>query len=190
MLLNLSLSFSFTPLGVQVSHKGLTKKGNGKWQVQIWLNGKSRYVGVYNTVAIASSAYHLAMNFMSLKLVTKFDQLSPQDVRADISALKDFVNKSLKTLSTTTDDCSNHQDMSKGDAGLPVQVGRTNTVSSLGLAMGVQGLPVQVGRTNTVSSPGLAKRVHSNPLSTQVSLCYSCSLQMSERIVRRILVVQ
>ena len=38
--------------------------------------------------------------------------------------------------------------------GLPVQVGRTNTVSSLGLAKDVGELPVQVGRTNTVSSLG------------------------------------
>ena len=40
-----------------------------------------------------------------------------------------------------------------------MQVGRINTVSSLGLAKGVGGLPVQVGRTNTVSSLGLAKGV-------------------------------
>ena len=38
-----------------------------------------------------------------------------------------------------------------------MRVGRTNTVSSLGLAKDVGGLPVQTGRTNTVSSLGLAK---------------------------------
>jgi len=45
-----------------------------------------------------------------------------------------------------------------------VQVGRTNTVSSLGLAKDVGGLPVQVGRTNTVSSLGLAKGVGGLPV--------------------------
>ena len=69
------------------------------------------------------------------------------------------MNKSLKTLSTNTKECSHHQDKTKGVGGLPVQVGRINTVSSLGLAKGVGGLPVQVGRTNTVSSLGLAKVV-------------------------------
>ena len=92
------------------------------------------------------------MNFVANKLVTKLEQLSPEDVRADISALKAFVNKSLKTLSTNTKECSYHQDKTKGVGGLPVQVGRTNTVSSLGLAKGVGGLPVQVGRTHNVSS--------------------------------------
>ncbi len=74
------------------------------------------------------------------------------------------MNKSLKTLSTNTKECSHHQDKTKGVGGLPVQVGRTNTVSSLGLAKGVVGLPVQVGRTNTVSSLGLAKGVGGLPV--------------------------
>ena len=125
----------YLPLGEQVPHKGLTKKGNGKWQVQIWHEGQSRYVGVYNNIAIASSAYHFAMNFVSIKLVTKLEQFSQEDVRADISALKAFVNESLKTLSANTNKCSHHQDKSRGCGGLPVRVGRTNTVSSLGLVL-------------------------------------------------------
>ncbi len=107
-------------IGDQVPHKGLTKKGNGKWQVQIWHEGQSRFVGVYNNIAIASSAYHFAMNFVSIKLVTKSEKLSPEDVRADIFALKAFVNKSLKTLLANR--CPHQQDKSKGVGGLPVQV--------------------------------------------------------------------
>ena len=42
----------YLPLGEQVPHKGLTKKGNGKWQVQIWYEGKSRYVGVLHHLHI------------------------------------------------------------------------------------------------------------------------------------------
>ncbi len=112
----------YLPLEEQAPHKGLTKKGNGKWQVQIWHEGQSRYVGVYDNIAIASSAYHFAMNFVANKLVTKLEQLSPEDVRADFSALKAFVNKSLKTLSANTNECSHHQDKTKGVGGLPVQV--------------------------------------------------------------------
>jgi len=54
--------------------------------------------------------------------------------------------------------------LAKDVGGLPVQVGRTNTVSSLGLAKGVGGLPVQVEHTNTVSSLGLAKGVGGLPV--------------------------
>ena len=67
-------------IGEQVPHKGLTKKGNGKWQVQIWHEGQSRYVGVYNNIDITSSAYRFAMNFVSIKLVTKLEKFSPEDV--------------------------------------------------------------------------------------------------------------
>ena len=159
---------SYLPLGEQVPHKGLTKKGNGKWQVQIWHECQSRYVGVYDNIAIASSAYRFTMNFVSIKLVTKLEKLSPEDVRADIFALKAFVNKSLKTLLANWR--PHHQDKSKGVGGLPVQVGRTHNVSSLGLVLSAncngcthqdkgkskKGLPVQVGRFHNVSSLGLA----------------------------------
>ena len=66
--------------GEQVPHKDLTKKGNGIWQVQIWHEGQSRYVGVYNNIDITSSAYRFAMNFVSIKLVTKLEKFSPEDV--------------------------------------------------------------------------------------------------------------
>jgi len=105
-------------------------------------NGRSRFGMKANQdmlvfMTIASSAYHFAMNFVANKLVTKLEQFSPEDVRADISALKAFVNKSLKTLSANTKENSHHQDNTNGVVGLPVQVGRINTVSSLGLAKGV-----------------------------------------------------
>ena len=110
------------------------------------------------------------MNFVSIKLVTKLEKFSPEVVRADIFALKAFVNKSLKTLTANPNKCPHHQDKGKGVGGLPVQVGHTHNVCSLGLALsanpngcshhqdkgkGVGGLPVQVGCTNNVSSLGL-----------------------------------
>jgi hypothetical protein len=47
--------------------KGITKRPNGTWQVQIWLFGKSRYIGVFKCVELAREAYHVAVEFCSLK---------------------------------------------------------------------------------------------------------------------------
>jgi hypothetical protein len=61
--------------------------------------------------------------------------------------------------------CGEELHTPQSDSGrLPVQVGRTNTVSLLGLAHGVGGLPVQVGHTNTVSLLGLAQGVGGLPV--------------------------
>ena len=117
------------------------------------------------------------MNFVPIKLVTKLEKLSPEDVRADIFALKAFVNKSLKTLTANPNKCPHHQDKSKGVGGLPVQVGHTHNVPSLGLVLsanpnrcshhqdkgkGVGGLPVQVERTHNVPSLGLVLSANPN----------------------------
>ena len=74
------------------------------------------------------------------------------------------MNESLKTLTANTNECSHRQDKSRGCGGLPVRVGRNNTVSSLGLAKDIGGLPVRVGHTNTVSSLGFAKDVGGLPV--------------------------
>ena len=86
---------------------------------------------MYDNIVIASSAYHFAMNFVSTKLLTKSEKLSPEDVRAYIFALKAFVNKSLKTLSANPNGCPHHQDKGRGKGGLPVHEGHTHNVSSL-----------------------------------------------------------
>jgi hypothetical protein len=43
--------------------KGITKRPNGKLQVQIWLFGKSRYIGVFEGLELAKDAYNLAVQF-------------------------------------------------------------------------------------------------------------------------------
>ena len=78
--------------------KGITKRSNGTWQVQIWLFGKSRYIGVFKCVELAQDAYYLAVEFCSMKYEFPFmlDCLSPEELKTNMCAKKLHVQNKIR----------------------------------------------------------------------------------------------
>ncbi len=138
----------------------MTRRSNGRYQVQIWHLAQSRYVGCYPTKETAASANRIAEDVLS--------KSTSQSTNLDNSVLMKTVR--LKINQYQEEACLLLQEKGKGEGGLPVPVGCIHNVSSLGFALsannnecphqdkgkGEGGLPVQVGRIHNVSSLGLA----------------------------------
>jgi hypothetical protein len=78
--------------------KGITKRPNGTWQVQIWLFGKSRYIGVFKCVESAQDAYDIAVEFCSSKYEFSFMSqcLFPDNLKTKMCEIKLHVQNKIR----------------------------------------------------------------------------------------------
>jgi hypothetical protein len=78
--------------------KGITKRPNSTWQVQIWLFRKSRYIGVFKCVELAREAYHVAVEFCSSKYEFTFmsECVFPDELKTKMCEIKLHVQNKIR----------------------------------------------------------------------------------------------
>ena len=78
--------------------KGITKRPNGSWQVQIWLFGKSRYIGVFKCEELARQAYDIAVEYCTSKYEFPImsECLSPVELKIKMCDIKLQVQNQIR----------------------------------------------------------------------------------------------
>ncbi len=118
--------------------KGITKRPNGTWQVQIWLFGKSRYIGVFKCVELALEAYHVSVEFCSSKYEFTFmsECLFPDELKTKMCEIKLHVQNKIRVR--------------RSDAlvdNSEIRLRRSN-VSACGSADTIDNSEIRLGRSN------------------------------------------
>jgi len=73
---------------------------SGKWQAEVWFAGRSRYVGIFDTIENATHAYDIAR-----KKLSKYNDLwvdpcsqSMEDINAALKIAKKVASEGVKTM--------------------------------------------------------------------------------------------
>ena len=75
--------------------RGVTMRPSGKWQVQYFYCGKSRYIGVFESKIIAFAAYESAREILGK--VETFDIADEEIITARVDAARKFVTEAAKS---------------------------------------------------------------------------------------------
>ncbi len=150
--------------------KGITKRPNGTWQVQIWLLGKSRYIGVFKCVELAQDAYDLAVEFCSFKYEFPFmsECLFPDELKTKMCEIKLHVQNKIRVQ---------HSDALVDNS--EIRLRRSNVLAC--------------GSADTIDNSEIAcNAVMCRPAAQQILLIilrYACNAVMCRPVAQRILLI-